>query len=379
MSVASSVNSLSSVGISYVSTPEDAIALANIVQLSVSDELSKYLKTELEAKSGLSDFIKNYSELKIQLNALLAQKITKVTIDSLKKSGTTTDALNKLFNADGIRLGSTLEESNSVLQDLQAEGINLSTTIEYPVLIEEKDSNGKSLSENIQWFKPGLVDLLKYFSSGEPSKKYEGATIYKLGSNDKNTYFTVFTGQKNMRVDEQSIKNSSVQLQDKYQSYIDLFNKSLEKINSATNKLNQTIESISKSSLEQQKLLSNLRFSKDNVSEQENSTRRIDRIKFLNKVEEKNQFNDNATINNSPDKNSIIQKNSSEKVEALSALSNWISSDRSMVQASNINNNDTNNLDGPKTTNEDISKINIENSNNKNSVTQKNFDLKKLV
>lgn len=324
MSIAGSVNSLSSVGVSYISNPEDAIALASIVQLSVSDELSKYLKNELEAKSGLSDFIKNFSEIKAQLTSLLSQKITKVYPDLLKKTGTSSDSLSNLFNADGIRLGSTFEESNSVLQDLKDQGVNLSTTTEYPVLVEDKNSDGKVYSEQIQWFTPEINEFLGMILKGEPSSTYSNATVYTSIGANKTTVFTVFNGQKNLRVDEQSIKDSSAQLQDKYQNYMELFNKSIEKINSATNKLNEAIDGVSKSTLEQQKFLSDLRSAKQTNYDQEINNRRIDRTKFLNKLDENNQSRNNGYRNNFDDKKSIIQKNGSNKIEEISPMPDWL-------------------------------------------------------
>lgn len=327
MSVAGSINSLSDVDISYIGSAEDAIALSSAVQLGVSDELSKFLKGEIEAKNNLSDVIKNFSGIKLQLTALLAQPIIKVTPQSIANAGTSSSALTKLFNADGIRLGSNFAESSAALQMLQDQGVNLSTSVEYPVFQQEFDSEGKSKAENVTWISPQIKDLLGAFLSSAPSDKYANATVYYIGAPGKSTQFTVFNDQKNIRVNSQSINDSLNQAQDKYYSYLEALSKSIVKINSATNKLNDAIEDISKVSDIQQKMLSDLRNERLNISNKNIDTRRIDRINFLNKLDQKSQSEIDVNAINSISGDSNLEKNKSFKVEKSSPISDWKSTE----------------------------------------------------
>jgi hypothetical protein len=327
MSIAGSINSLSDVNVSYIGSAEDAIALSSAVQLGVSDELSKFLKVEIEAKNGFSDVIKNYSGIKSQLSSLLSQTITKVTPDSIRNAGTSSAALTKLFNADGIRLGSNFDESNAALQSLQEQGVNLSTTVEYPGLQQNFDSKGNPLSESFGWIIPKINGFIGSVLSSAPSDKYENATVYYFGEPGKSTQLTVFNDQKNIRVDPQSINDSLVQAKDKYDSFVEALNNSIAKINTATSKLNDAIEDISKVSATQQKMIADLRNARENSLNQNLDTRRIDRINFLNKLDQKNRFENEANSIDSINDISIIDRNKSNKVENLSPISDWKSTE----------------------------------------------------
>jgi prefoldin subunit 5 len=333
MSIAGSINSLSDVDISYIGSAEDAIALSSVVQLGVSDELRKFLKGEIEAKSSLSDVIKNYSELKSQLSSLLAQPISKLTPESIKNAGTSSEALSKVFNADGIRLGSNFADSSAALQTLQEQGVNLSTSVEYPFFLESYDSKGNLVSEDAGWFSQGFKDGIAKILPGTPSDKYTNATVYYLGEPGKSNQITVFNDQKNIRVDPQSIDSSLVQAKDKYDSYLDALNKSIAKINTATTKLNDAIDDIDKVSAAQQKMIADLRNSKESNTTQVLDTRRIDRINFLNKLDQNNQYEKEIKSINSINSDSILDKNKSNKVENSSPISDWKSTETKSNQS----------------------------------------------
>ena len=333
MSVAGSINSLSTVDVSYIGSAEDAVALSNMVQLGVSDELRKFLKGQIEAKDNLFDIIKNYNEIKFQLSSLLSQPIIKLTPQSIKNAGTSSEDLSKVFNADGIRLGSNFDDSSVALQALQEQGINLSTSVEYPVLQESFDSKGNLVSEDAGWFSQGFKDGIAKILPGTPSDKYTNATVYYLGEPGKSNQLTVFNDQKNIRVDPQSINNSLVQVQDKYDSYLEELNKSLAKINAATNKLNDEVNNLAKVSESQQKLLLDLRNSKENLATQNLDTRRIDRINFLNKLEQKNQSDKEINSIKPINEDSILNKNKSNKVENPSPIPDWKSTETKSIQS----------------------------------------------
>lgn len=327
MSIAGSINSLSDLDISYIGSAEDAIALASAVQLGVSDELRKFLKGEIEAKNNLSDIIKNYAGTKSQLTSLLAQPISKVTPQTINNAGSSSAALTQLFNADGIRLGSNFDASSAALMSLQEQGVNLSTSVEYPVFQEDFDANGNSKAEYVAWISPQIKDLLGTFLSSAPSDKYANATVYYIGTPGKNTQFTVFNDQKNIRVDPQSINDSLIHTQDKYDNYLDALNKSVAKINTATNKLKDTIDDVSKVTEAQQKMILDLRNARDKFSVQEFDARRYDRINFLNKQDQKNQLEKESNAVKPINGDSIIEKNKSSKVENLSPISDWNSTE----------------------------------------------------
>ena len=327
MSIAGSINSLSDVNISYIGSAEDAIALSSAVQLGVSDELSKFLKVEIEAQNSLSNLINNYSGIKSQLSSLLSQPISKVTSDSLMNAGTSTEAITQLFNADGIRLGSNFDDSNAALQDLQDQGVNLSTSVEYPALQQDFDSKGKLLSQNVSWIGPEGKDFINAFLSSAPSKLYANATVYYTGEPGKSTQITIFNDQKNIRVDPQSINDSLVQTKDKYDGYLDTLNMLTAKINAATNKLNDSIDDISKDSVAQKKMIAELLAARQDLLNQDLSTRRIDRKNFLNKLDKNNQFVNEISSVDSINGDSIVDRNKSNKVENPSPVPNWKSTE----------------------------------------------------
>jgi hypothetical protein len=362
MSIAGSINSLSNLDVSYIGSPEEAIALSSAVQLGVSDELSKFLKGEIEAKNNLSDIIKNFGGIKSQLSSMLSQTISKVTPGSIKSAGKSNEALSQVFNADGIRLGSNFDDSNASLQSLQEQGVNLSTSVEYPSLQESFDDKGKLMLEAVLWISPEQKDLLAAVSNA-PSDKYENATVYYFGPQGKSTQITVFNDQKNIRVDAQSINNSLVQAQDNYYSYLDTLNKSIAKINTATNKLNDAIDDISKVSTTQQKMISDLRNARENFVNQDIDARRINRINFLNKLDQKNQLEKEVNSINLINDDSVIEKNKSNKVENQSPISEWKStetnSDQSLEQQifEAKNNINTQNIQNKIMPNLDVGKI----------------------
>jgi hypothetical protein len=323
MSVAGSINSLSGIDVSYISSAEDAIALASVVQLGVSEELRKFLKGEIEAKNNLSDIIKNFSVIKSQLTSLLSQPISKVTPQSLRDAGTSSAALSELFNGDGIRLASNFNDSSAALQTLQEQGVNLSTSVEFPVFQENYNSDGKLVSESVSWINPEINNLLGKFLTSAPSDKYTNATVYYFGKPGKSEQITVFNDLKNIRVDAQSVNGSLVQAQDKYDTYLDALNKSITKINTAAGKLNDAIEDVSKVTATQQKILADLRNSRGSFTDQVLQTRRIDRINFLNKLEQTNQLKTELRSNNPINNDSILEKNNSKKIENLSPIPDW--------------------------------------------------------
>lgn len=323
MSVAGSINSLTDLDVSYISSAEDAIALASVVQLGVSEELRKFLKGEIEAKNNLSDIIKNFSVIKSELTSLLSQPISKVTPQSLRDAGTSSAALSELFNGDGIRLASNFNDSSAALQTLQEQGVNLSTSVEFPVFQENYNSDGKLVSESVSWINPEINNLLGKFLTSTPSDKYANATVYYFGKPGKSEQITVFNDLKNIRVDAQSVNSSLVQAQDKYDTYLDALNKSITKINATAGKLNDVIDDVSKVTAIQQKILADLRNSRLSFTDQELQTRRIDRINFLNKLDQKNQLQTEISSNNSINSDSILEKNKSKKVENLSSISDW--------------------------------------------------------
>jgi hypothetical protein len=327
MSVAGSINSLSNVDVSYIGSAEDALALASAVQLGVSDELRKFLKGEIEAKNNLSEIIKNFSEIKSQLTSLLSQPINKVTPQSLRNAGTSSAALSELFNRDGIRLGSNFDDSSAALKDLKEQGVNLTTSVEYPAFQENFGSDGKLTGEFVSWVSPESKNLISSYLPNAPSDKYANATVYYLGVPGKSAQLTVFNDQKNIRVDSQSISNSVVQAQDKYDTYLDALNKSINKINTAAGKLNDAIDDISKETSIQQKFLADLRNSREIFTNQETQARRIDRINFENKIDKKNQLSTERSSNNSINSDSMLEKNQSKKIENLSPISDWKSTE----------------------------------------------------
>ena len=327
MSIAGSINSLSDVDISYISSAEDAIALSSAVQLGVSDELSKFLKGEIEAKNSLSDVIKNYSEIKTQLSSLLAQPISKVTPDLIKNAGTSSTAVSQLFNADGIRLGSNFDDSSAALQTLHDQGVKLSTTVEYPSLQQNFDSKGNLLLESVEWISPEGKDLISSLTSSAPSDKYPNATVYYLGEPGKSPQLTVFNDQKNIRIDPQSVNDSLVQTKDKYDVSVEILNNSIAKINAATSKLNDSIDNISKVSANQQKMITELQNARANVTNQDLDSRRIDRNIFFKKLDQKNQFEKDSNSINSISGDLILDKNKSNKIENTSPISDWKSTE----------------------------------------------------
>ncbi len=362
MSIAGSINSLSNLDVSYIGSPDDAIALSSAVQLGVSDELSKFLKGEIEAKNNLSDIIKNYGGIKSQLTSMLSQPISKVTPDSIKSAGKSSEALSQVFNADGIRLGSNFDDSNAALQSLQEQGVNLSTLVEYPSFQESFDDKGKLILEAVRWISPEQKDLLAAVSNA-PSDKYENATVYYFGPQGKSTQITVFNDQKNIRVDPQSITSSLIQAEDSYNSYLDTLNKLIAKINTATNKLNDAIDDISKVSTTQQKMISDLRKARENFVNQDLDTRRIDRINFLNKLDQKNQLEKEVNSINPINGDSIIEKNKSNKVENPSPISDWKSTETNSNQSLEQqifeakNNSNTENTQNKTMPNLDVGKL----------------------
>jgi hypothetical protein len=327
MSIAGSINSLSDVNISYIGSAEDAIALSSAVQLGVSDELSKFLKVEIEAKNSLSDVIKNYSGIKAQLSSLISQPISKVTSDSLMNAGTSTAAITQLFNADGIRLASNFDDSSAALQNLQDQGVSLSTCVEYPAFQQDFDSKGNLLSQNVSWIGPEGKDFINAFLSSAPSKLYANATVYYTGEPGKSTQITIFNDQKNIRVDPKSVNDSLVQAKDRYDASVDILTKSIAKINAATGKLNDAIDDISKVSASQQKMISDLRITRQDLINQDLNTRRIDRNNFLNKLNQNNQFENEINSIDSINSDSINDRNKSNKVENISPISDWKSTE----------------------------------------------------
>jgi hypothetical protein len=332
MSIAGSINSLSNLDVSYIGSPEDAIALSSAVRIGVSDELSKFLKGEIEAKNNLSDIIKNFGGIKSQLTSMLSQPISKVTPESIKNAGKSSEALSQVFNADGIRLGSNFDDSNAALQSLQEQGVNLSTLVEYPGFQESFDDKGKLMLEAVHWISPEQKDLLAAVSNA-PSDKYENATVYYFGPQGKSTQITVFNDQKNMRVDPQSINNSLVQTQDSYYRYLDTLTKSISKINTAVSKLNDAVDDISKMSVAQQKMITDLRNTRENYINQNLDSRRIDRINYLNKLDQSSQLEKKVNLINSINSDSIIEKNKSSKVENPSPISDWKSTETNSNQS----------------------------------------------
>ena len=320
MSTAGSINSLSDVNVSYIGSAEDAIALSSAVQLGVSDELSKFLKVEIDSQNSLSKLINNYSGMKSQLSSLISQPISKVTSDSLINAGTSTSAISQLFNADGIRLGSNFDDSSAALENLQDQGVNLSTTVEYPAFQQNFDSKGNLLSQSVTWISPERKDFIGTQLSSAPSKIYENATVYYLGEPGKSAQLTVFNDQKNIRVDAQSVNDSLAQTKDKYDGYLAALNVLTAKINAATSKLNDSIDDISKDSAAQKKMIAELLAAREDLLNQDQNTRRIDRNKFLNKLDQKNYFEKEIK---SISGDLILEKNKSYKVENSSPISDW--------------------------------------------------------
>ena len=320
MSTAGSINSLSDVNVSYIGSAEDAIALSSAVQLGVSDELSKFLKVEIDSQNSLSKLINNYSGMKSQLSSLISQPISKVTSDSLINAGTSTSAISQLFNADGIRLGSNFDDSSAALENLQDQGVNLSTTVEYPAFQQNFDSKGNLLSQSVTWISPERKDFIGTQLSSAPSKIYENATVYYLGEPGKSAQLTVFNDQKNIRVDAQSVNDSLAQTKDKYDGYLAALNVLTAKINAATSKLNDSIDDISKDSAAQKKMIAELLAAREDLLNQEQNTRRIDRNKFLNKLDQKNDFEKEIK---SISGDLTLEKNKSYKVENSSPISDW--------------------------------------------------------
>jgi len=333
MSVAGSINSLSNVDVSYITSAEDAVALLSAVQIGVSDELRKFLKGEIEAKSNLSDVIKNYSSIKSDLLSLQSQPISKVSPGAIRNAGTSEAALTQLFNGDGTRLGSNFDDSAAALQTLQDQGVNLSTYVEYPALQENFDAKGNLTSDSVSWFTPELKKLLDEKIANGPSNKYNNATVYYFGEPGKSPQITVFNDHKNIRVDPQSIDSSLVQAKDKYDSYLEALNKSIAKINAATNKLQDTSDELDKVSESQQKMISDLRNSKENISIQAFETRRIERINFLNKIDQNNKSENEISSINSISGDSILDKSKSYKVENPSAILDWKSTETKSMQS----------------------------------------------
>ena len=320
MSTAGSINSLSDVNVSYIGSAEDAIALSSAIQLGVSDELSKFLKVEIDSQNSLSKLINNYSGMKSQLSSLISQPISKVTSDSLINAGTSTSAISQLFNADGIRLGSNFDDSSAALENLQDQGVNLSTTVEYPAFQQNFDSKGNLLSQSVTWISPERKDFIGTQLSSAPSKIYENATVYYLGEPGKSAQLTVFNDQKNIRVDAQSVNDSLAQTKDKYDGYLAALNVLTAKINAATSKLNDSIDDISKDSAAQKKMIAELLAAREDLLNQDQNTRRIDRNKFLNKLDQKNDFEKEIK---SISGDLILEKNKSYKVENSSPISDW--------------------------------------------------------
>lgn len=320
MSTAGSINSLSDVNVSYIGSAEDAIALSSAVQLGVSDELSKFLKVEIDSQNSLSKLINNYSGMKSQLSSLISQPISKVTSDSLINAGTSTSAISQLFNADGIRLGSNFDDSSAALENLQDQGVNLSTTVEYPAFQQNFDSKGNLLSQSVTWISPERKDFIGTQLSSAPSKIYENATVYYLGEPGKSAQLTVFNDQKNIRVDAQSVNDSLAQTKDKYDGYLAALNVLTAKINAATSKLNDSIDDISKDSAAQKKMIAELLAAREDLLNQDQNTRRIDRNKFLNKLDQKNDFEKEIK---SISGDLTLEKNKSYKVENSSPISDW--------------------------------------------------------
>jgi hypothetical protein len=324
MSIAGSINSLSDVNVSYIGSAEDAIALSSAVQLGVSDELSKFLKVVIDSQNSLSKLINNNIGIKSQLSSLLSQPISKVTSNALMNAGTSTAAISQLFNADGIRLGSNFDDSNAALQTLQDQGVNLSTTVEYPAYQQNFDSKGNLLLQSITWISPERKDFIGTQLSSAPSNVYENATVYYLGEPGKSAQLTVFNDQKNIRVDPQSINDSLVQTKDKNDGYLAALNVLTAKINAATSKLNDSIDDISKDSAAQKKLIAELLAARQDLLNQDQNTRRIDRNKFLNKIDQKNEF-ENEVKSISGDL--TLEKNKSYKVENTTPVSDWKSTE----------------------------------------------------
>ena len=249
----------------YISGSDDALAYINQIILEYFKSFAEYLHEKFSSQNGLYERISQISSLYAHLLSEKNKTLGEISVDALKAASNSPDELSKLFNSADYHLGDSLENSKNILMDINSIGLNIPSSLQYPVYAKVYDKEKKLLSEGVYFIDDSLRKLLSDNFSEEPSKDFPSASEVTIDIADFGKYeFTIFDQFSNLKISESDLANAlpkcEIFLNDLIDGVSDFLKKSLDSINSL--KISQdTINNIFK---EDKKLADELNLGKIN-------------------------------------------------------------------------------------------------------------------
>lgn len=230
--------------LSYLVSSEAVGILTTQVLSESSDTASADLKKELDIQLGRLAKANILSDLISEILAFSGAEIRKVSVDSLANVAKTPDALRALFNADGERIGVTLQDSQAAINGLKELGISLQGNAQVPCLQQTYSKDNKLISQEIVWLSPEKRDEMVGLYGGKPSTEFPDTTELTYKAGDNTIKIKLFDGSINIRIPDGALGAVVSSVSQIYQTMLEDFNAALEKISDQSKNIDAARESI---------------------------------------------------------------------------------------------------------------------------------------
>lgn len=336
-SISSASSSRVAESLAYIGGSSDAIALQEATQYYMTDKIRDALKKTLVNSGNLLQNLLQFNELKARVNTYTSGAVIGVTPEDIKNTLGDNDKLKNLFLNDGPKLGSTLEESNILFDELLALGLVVAAPLALPVLMTTLDKTGNVLSTSFSNMSKSEREALNSFDKIDMESAASEVREHVIPPPNKDDNpitirYEAFDDYANLRPEINDINLAKFFLSDKETSLNAQFTKQLLTAQKTSEKLDSLIENHIKNSKEQ-----SIRVSESQVLLQQVVVDLLYKLRQLKLDSEVRAPNNTEIISKlglaDSSNNDVLAmiKNMSDRVESVSTLQN------SAIHAADIN------------------------------------------
>lgn len=192
----------------YIASPDEASDIVSSVQFLLADNIRFSLSNQLTVGESLIAKILSVSDLLSRVKQSSSGVFSPVTPEKLMNSGRSTDDLLTLFLNDGPRLGVSVSDGQSILDDLNGLGADVEVKVLYPFLTELKDSDGKLTSSKFEWLTQSQVEAILDEKLTSTESGYPGAVAFSKKVDSSLVTYTNFESYGILRPELSSINTA---------------------------------------------------------------------------------------------------------------------------------------------------------------------------
>ncbi len=188
---------------------EDAISIINKLLSDFSSSAIEKLKIDAESSGGFVNELERSRSLLSSVLLANSRPVQQVTVESLKSAKGNVNLVSEIFHDSSLRLGSSFEESQIMLERLRNIGLTIIADIKVPLLQSHFDKDNKISGESLRFISVDEMEELQNKLNGSPSKDFSGAIEFREQFSGGNySISTLFINEKNYEISREMFDQS---------------------------------------------------------------------------------------------------------------------------------------------------------------------------